>query len=97
MPLIVRNVIVIGGTANGADGNALPGDIRGYDARTGTQLWTFNVIPAPGEFGADTWLEQSAEYSGNGGTWGLISADDELGYVYVATETPSANQHRRKI
>lgn len=90
VPLVVKDVIVIGGTATGSDGQALPGDIRGYDARTGVQLWTFRVIPESNEFGGDTWLQESASYSGNGGVWGMMSADDELGYVYIATETPSA-------
>ncbi|MEZ5319046.1 MAG: hypothetical protein R2752_16715 [Vicinamibacterales bacterium] len=29
--------------------------IRGFDIHTGKQLWRFNLIPEPGEFGADTW------------------------------------------
>ena len=33
----------------------LPGYIRGFDVRTGKQLWKFNLVPQPGEFGADTW------------------------------------------
>jgi quinoprotein glucose dehydrogenase len=90
VPLIVKDVIVIGGTGSGADGQALPGDIRGYDVRTGKQVWTFKVIPDFNEFGGESWQQESASYSGNGGVWGLMSADDELGYLYIATETPSA-------
>ena len=48
VPLIVRDVIVVGGLPTAPDGNFMPGDIRGYDVRTGKQVWTFNVIP---EFG----------------------------------------------
>jgi quinoprotein glucose dehydrogenase len=90
VPLIVKDVIVIGGTANRADGHALPGDIRGYDVRTGRLLWTFKVIPDVAEPGRETWLGDSATFAGNAGVWGLMSADDELGYIYAATETPSA-------
>lgn len=90
VPLIVKDVIVIGGTGSTADGQSLPGDIRAYNVRTGEQVWTFKVIPEFNEFGGDTWQKESASYSGNGGVWGLMSADDELGYVYIATETPSA-------
>ncbi len=90
VPTVVKNVIVVGGTANGGDGQAVPGDIHGYDVRTGNKLWTFKVIPERGEFGSDSWLENSASYAANGGVWGLMSADDELGYLYIATETPSA-------
>ena len=90
MPIVVKDVIVVGGLATAPDGAFLPGDIRGYDVRTGKQVWTFNVIPEFGEIGNDTWLKDSYAYSGAAGVWGLMSADDDLGYVYVATETPSS-------
>jgi quinoprotein glucose dehydrogenase len=90
VPVVVNDVIVIGGVPTAPDGNFMPGDIRGFDVRSGKQVWAFNVIPEFGEFGNDTWLKDSYAYSGAAGVWGLISADDELGYVYVATETPSS-------
>ena len=37
----------------------MPGYIRGFDVRTGKQLWKFNLFPQPGEFGADTWKNGS--------------------------------------
>src|SRR4029453_14721527 len=56
VPLVVGNVIVVGGLPTAPDGNFMPGDVRGYDARTGKQVWTFNVIPEFGEGGKATWL-----------------------------------------
>ncbi|NIV58886.1 MAG: hypothetical protein GWN48_26710, partial [Actinobacteria bacterium] len=41
-----------------------PGDVRGFDARTGALLWTFETIPEPGEEGSETWLEGSGSYTG---------------------------------
>ena len=35
------------------------GDIMAFDARTGKKLWVFHTIPRPGEFGADTWENNS--------------------------------------
>jgi len=90
VPLVVRDLVVIGGAANAPDGNYMPGDVRAFDVRTGKLRWTFDVIPEFGELGADTWLKDSYAYSGAAGVWGLMSADDDLGYVYVATETPSS-------
>jgi quinoprotein glucose dehydrogenase len=90
VPLIVKDLIVVGGTGNQADGHFVPGDVRAFDVRTGKLTWTFNVVPDFGEVGNDTWLRDSYAYSGAAGVWGLMSADDELGYVYVATETPSS-------
>ena len=90
-PVIVRDVIVHG--ANIADGppdkEAPRGDVHGYDVRTGKLLWTFNAIPRAGEPGHETWEEGSAEYSGGTNVWSLMSADDELGYVYLPFGTPT--------
>jgi len=60
-----------------------------FDVRTGKKLWTFHTIPRFGEPGFETWLNESAVYSGNVGVWGPFSADDALGYVYLATESPT--------
>jgi len=43
--------------------------VRGFDAKTGKLLWTFHVVPRKTEFGVDTWLDGSLEYSGNSGVW----------------------------
>jgi quinoprotein glucose dehydrogenase len=100
-PIVVRDVVVVAGVAapatdylnerQKATKEGPPGDIRGFDARTGKLLWTFHVVPRPGEFGADTWLNGSASYSGGSGAWSLLSADDELGYVYLPLETATSD------
>ncbi len=69
------------------------GMVRGYDVRTGKRLWIFHTIPRRGEFGYDTWLEESAEYNGNTGVWAQMSADAELGLVYVPVEMPTGDYY----
>jgi outer membrane protein assembly factor BamB len=90
-PLVVRDVVVIG--ANGQDfptrKQASPGDVRAYDVRTGKLRWTFNVIPRPGEFGNETWEDDSWSYTGNTNLWSMISADPDLGYVYLPLSSPT--------
>jgi len=71
----------------------LKGDVRGYDARTGRLLWTFHTIPEPGEPGYETWLDGSAEYTGNAGVWGPMAADEELGLVYLPVEAPLSDRY----
>ena len=78
------------GTAPASKEN-VPGYIRGYDVRTGKRIWTFRTIPHPGEFGNDTWEGDSWKYTGNTGGWAPLSADEELGYVYVPVETPTGD------
>jgi len=70
-----------------------PGDIRGFDARTGRLLWTFHTIPERGEFGNDTWLEDSWAYTGNAAAWAQISWDADLGYVYLPVEAPTGDYY----
>jgi quinoprotein glucose dehydrogenase len=65
------------------------GLIRAYDVRTGKQLWRFNTIPYPGEFGNETWENGSWEWTGNVGAWTELSADADAGLLYVPVETPT--------
>jgi glucose dehydrogenase len=88
--LVVGDVIVVQVIPGGArNKEATPGDIRGFDVRTGKMLWRFHVVPQPGEFGNETWENDSWRYVGNSGSWTMMSADLELGYVYIAGDTPS--------
>ncbi len=95
--VVVRNVIVIGaamvgGTAPRSKENT-KGYIRGWDVRTGKRLWTFHTIPQPGEFGNDTWLNDSWAYTGNTSVWSPFSADEELGYVYLPVESATGDYY----
>jgi quinoprotein glucose dehydrogenase len=94
-PIVVGGVVVIAGNTNGAgDGGvkreAAPEDLRGFDARTGRLLWTFHVVPPAGEFGNDTWEKDAWSYSGDLGSWCCVTADEELGYVYVPLSAPTS-------
>ena len=67
------------------------GYVRGFDVRTGKRLWIFHTIPKKGEFGYDTWLKDSAEYTGNTGVWSQITVDEQLGLVYLPVESPTSD------
>src|SRR5262249_23814907 len=79
--IIIKDVIVVGMAAG--VGVALPtklntpGYIRGYDVRNGKLLWTFKTIPRLGEFGNNTWGNDSWQFTGNTGAWGPLAADDQ--------------------
>ncbi len=92
-PIIANDVIVVGAAHSpGVWPKSMrneKGFVRGYDVRTGERLWIFHTIPMAGEFGADTWLNDSREYTGNTGAWAQMSADEALGLVYVPTEAPT--------
>jgi quinoprotein glucose dehydrogenase len=67
------------------------GYVRGFDVRTGKRLWIFHTIPKKNEFGYDTWLNGSAEYTGNTGVWTQITVDEKLGLVYLPVESPTGD------
>ena len=94
-PLVLGSVVVVTGNTGGAgDGGntkeAAPEDVRGFDAETGRLLWTFHVVPQPGEFGNETWGNGSWKIAGDLGAWNPMTADEELGYVYVPLTSPTA-------
>ncbi len=94
--VIVRGVIIIGSVVNDINAargpqlkTAIPGNVRGIDVKTGKQLWIWHSIPHPGEAGNETWLDKSWEYTGHTNVWGAMSADEELGLVYMPETTPT--------
>jgi quinoprotein glucose dehydrogenase len=94
-PVIARNTIVVG-AAHRPGGlptskTNVKGYVRGFDVKTGQRKWIFHTIPRPGEFGLETWLDDSWSYTGNTGVWGQISIDEELGLVYLGVETPTGD------
>jgi quinoprotein glucose dehydrogenase len=96
-PIIARDVIVIGAAhlPGGTPKSRIheKGYIRGFDARTGKRLWTFHTIPRRGEFGQETWEQESAAYTGNAGVWAQMTVDDELGMLYLPVELPTGDYY----
>src|SRR5258707_56458 len=92
-PVVAKNTIIIGAAfREGMTPKSMrnnKGYVRGFDARTGKRLWIFHTIPKKGEFGYDTWLNGSAEYTGNTGVWSQVTVDEELGLVYLPGEAPT--------
>ena len=98
--IVVNNVIVVGNSS--IHGyypirvRNLPGFVRGFDVRTGKQLWKFNLVPQPGEFGAETWENGSkigTEGVGKNDPWATYAADPELGLVYIPVGMPLMDEY----
>jgi len=96
-PVVAKDTILVGAAfREGMTPKSMrnnKGYVRGFDVRTGKRLWIFHTIPMKGEFGYDTWLNGSAEYTGNTGVWSQISVDEELGLVYLPVESPTGDYY----
>jgi quinoprotein glucose dehydrogenase len=90
-PLVTNNRVVVNSIVldGGRTKEMPPGHVRAFNPVTGELEWMFKTIPQAGEFGSDTWEDGSAEYSGNTNSWTIMSADDELGIVYIPIGTPT--------
>jgi glucose dehydrogenase len=96
-PAVAKDVVIVGSSMR--EGATVPthnntkGLVRAFDVRTGRLLWTFNTIPRPGEFGNDTWENESWAVNGNTGVWTQITVDEDLGLVYLPVETPTSDYY----
>jgi quinoprotein glucose dehydrogenase len=95
---VVANDVIIVGAAHRSGGvprskTNVKGYVRAFDVHTGKRLWIFHTIPKPGEFGYDTWQNDSADYTGNTGSWGQISVDEQLGMAYLPIELPTGDYY----
>ena len=90
-PVIVRGVIVVGSSVMDWWGRrpSPSGDVRGFDINTGRLLWTFHTVAQGEEPGVETWEKDSWKEAGNANVWAPMSADEELGYVYLPISTPT--------
>ncbi len=86
-PVVVGEVIVVGSSMG--DNRRVDmerGTVRGFDVRTGRELWSFDPIPRTA---ADPryheWSPTAARITGAGNAWAPLSVDTALGLVFVPT------------
>jgi alcohol dehydrogenase (cytochrome c) len=76
--------LVFTGMAGGENG--IRGRLYALDAKTGAEVWRFYTIPAPGEFGSDTWPTETDAWTHGGATvWQAVTLDPSLGMLYFST------------
>ena len=87
-PAVFENFLILG-TRVGEGFGSSPGHIRAYDTVTGEFRWIFHTIPQKGEFGHDTWDWVEGETYGGANPWGGLTVDEERGWVFAATGSPT--------
>ena len=96
-PLVFDDILVMGPAlevgSRPVSYKNVPGRIIAIDARTGKLRWRFNTIPTAGEFGSDTWENNSAEYTGNTGAWAPLTLDPARGWLYLPVEAATGDYY----
>ncbi|HMF98168.1 MAG TPA: PQQ-binding-like beta-propeller repeat protein [Vicinamibacterales bacterium] len=96
-PTVVKDVVIVGSSFKEGmtvvTHNNTKGLVRAFDVKSGKLLWTFNTIPRPGEFGNDTWENESWAINGNTGVWSQITVDEDAGLVYLPVEDPTSDYY----
>ena len=102
-PLVCNDVVVVGSQTNDMSqfqhrdpnwNRNLPlGDVRGFDPVSGEQVWVFKTVPQEGEFGVETWGNESWRWMGNTNVWSTFSCDPELNHVYLPVTAPTNHMY----
>ncbi len=94
-PIVVKDMVITPAAISSLikTKEQIPGWMRAFDARTGKVRWTYQPIPQKGEFGSETWQDGSNEYAGKVTVWTIMSADEELGLLYLPTNTTAPDYY----
>lgn len=92
-PVVWGDLVILG---NGVGDRLMyrgdpPGDVQAIDARTGRRVWRFSPVPSSGEFGNETWEQDSWKHTGHTNVWAPFTVDSARGLVYLPFGTPSSD------
>lgn len=91
-PAVFGDVVITGcSNGEGSPSAGAYGDIRGWDAKTGTLLWTFHTVPRPGEPGSETWPPGGWKNRSGTNVWGFFTVDMKRGIVYAPLGAPTSD------
>lgn len=85
-PMIFEDLILVGPAGSE---NAVRGWVGAFRLQDGQPVWRFNIVPEPGEPGAETWDNPPGIPVGGGGVWTPMSLDSERGLLHVAATNPA--------
>ena len=90
-PAVYGNVVIVGsGIGDNRAVSLERGTIRGFDARSGALLWSFDPLPDSATHpAAADWDLAQALNSGAGNSWGVMTVDEEHGLVLIPTGSAS--------
>ncbi len=79
-PAVIGDLVVVGsGIADNVIADAASGEVRAFDARTGTLAWTWDPMPG--------------QRTGAANTWSIISTDPERQLIFLPTGSASPDYY----
>jgi quinoprotein glucose dehydrogenase len=87
-PVVVDGVVVVGSAIDDNGRAEMPnGAVRGFDARTGKRVWTWEPLERPADVAPEAWK------TGAGNAWSGITSDPARHVVYVPTGSASPDYY----
>ena len=92
-PLVYKNLVITGSLVPDGEPQGPSGDVRAFNAQSGQLAWTFHTVPRKGEFGNDTWADDSWKERGGANAWPPLSLDEQRGILYIPLTSPSTDYY----
>jgi quinoprotein glucose dehydrogenase len=92
-PFVYKDLVITGSAVQEFPPLGASGDVRAWDVRTGKLVWTLHGVARPGEFGHDTWKDDSWKGRSGVNNWGFMTADVQRGIVYIPFGAPSYDRY----
>lgn len=94
-PIVVNGVVVTGSSiGDNSRPDTASGEVRAYDARSGTLKWTWDPIPQdPKDPAYGEWHGAMAHKSGAANAWSVLAADPERDLVFVPTTSAAPDYY----
>lgn len=89
-PVVYEDLLIQGFGINDTSHERQPSvPIRAFNAHTGEEMWRFHTIPQEGQFGTETWQDDSWRNRGGGNVWSIMSVDPQNGLVFLPVSAPN--------
>ncbi len=93
VPLVYKNIVVVGSNNGEVTQGPSPGDTKAFDARTGAKLWNFASVAQPGDPNhAKSWLDEGWKNRQGVNHWGwYFTLDEQREILYTVFGSPAGN------
>ena len=85
-PLVYDSLVFVGVAISEF---AIRGWVAAFRVDNGERVWRFNIVPAPGEPGSETWKQEPDVPLGGGAVWTPLAIDPAAELLFVSAANPA--------